>query len=180
MEAAVSTIPSDFPRKRGFWKLRPEPSLTSEVSDNPTFEAVHKGGISDNCGVFWSGCPTLWSVARIWKEANDGRRYGDTPSNPLPAHARNLVATEFICVSVCSFTFRFVSQDEIREYISFFEKKTHPSSSLPLPQGVDSFFRWHSQRWYERLPMYLQEEAKRQRVLKALRRAIVLSETGKL
>jgi hypothetical protein len=120
-------------------------------------------------------------MARIWRETNDGRRYSDAPSNPLPAYARNLVSREFICVNVCSFTFRFASKDEIREHISFFEKKTHPSSRIPdFPEGADSFFRWHSQRWYERLPMYLQEEAKKAKVLKALHKAIALWETGKL
>ena len=120
-------------------------------------------------------------MARIWKETNDGRRYNDASSNPLPTHARNLVPREFICVSVCSFTFRFESKDEIREYISFFEKKTHPTSRIPnFAEGPDSFFRWHSQRWYERLPMYLQEEAKKEKVLKALHKAIAIWETGKL
>jgi hypothetical protein len=85
-----------------------------------------------------------------------------------------------ICASVCSFTFRFYSGEEIREYIAFFEKKTHPSSTLPIPKGADSFFRRHAQRWYERLPMYLQEDSKRERVLKALRKAITLLEAGKL
>src|SRR6266853_1638989 len=109
-------------------------------------------------------------MARIWKEAHDGRRFGDREMNSLPSRARGLVVQEFICVNVCSFTFRFESKDEISEYISFFEKKTHPSSRLPIPNGADSFYRWHSQRWYERLPMYLQEEEKKQKVLKALRK----------
>jgi hypothetical protein len=119
-------------------------------------------------------------MARIFREENTGRRYGDAPSRSLSAHARSLIREEFICVTVCSFTFRFQSKDEICEYISFFEKKTHPSSRLPIPEGSDSFFRWHSQRWYERLPMYLQEEGKKVRVLKALRKAIDLIENGKL
>jgi hypothetical protein len=119
-------------------------------------------------------------MARIWKEAKDGRRFGDSESHPLPARARGLVACEFICVNVCSFTFRFESKEELCEYISFFEKKTHPSSRLDIPKGADSFSRWHSQRWYERLPMYLYEEEKKQKVLKALRRALVLLETSKL
>jgi len=86
-----------------------------------------------------------------------------------------------ICVSVCSFTFRFESKDEIREYISFFEKKTHLTSRIPdFPEGGDAFFRWHSQCWYERLPMYLQEEAKKVKIVKALYKAIALWETGKL
>jgi len=119
-------------------------------------------------------------MPRYWKEPNTGSQYGDKSSEPLPAQARGLVVRNFICVSVCSFTFRFVDKDEIREYILFFEKKTHPSSALPIPESADSFLRWHSQRWYERLPMYLQEEGKREKVLKALRKAIVLLEANKL
>jgi hypothetical protein len=62
----------------------------------------------------------------------------------MPAQARGLSAQHFIRVSVCSFTFRFVDRDEISEYILFFKKKTHPSSRLPMPEGADSFLRWHS------------------------------------
>src|SRR5580700_10796129 len=94
-------------------------------------------------------------MARIWKEANDGRRYGDTPREPVPRPARNLVKQEFVCVKVCSFTFRFVTKDEIVEYISLFEKKTHPSSRVPTSALPDCNFRhWHSQRWYERFPPF--------------------------
>ena len=120
-------------------------------------------------------------MARIWKEANDGRRYGDTPREPVPRPARNLVKQEFVCVKVCSFTFRFVTKDEIVEYISLFEKKTHPSSRVPASALPDCNFRhWHSQRWYERLPLFLQEEPKREKVLKALREALTMVEAGKL
>jgi hypothetical protein len=119
-------------------------------------------------------------MPRYWKEPHTGARYGDSPPETLPAPARGLVIQDLICVSVCSFTFKFYSGNEIQEYIAFFEKKTHRSSTLPIPTGSDSFFRWHSQRWYERLPMYLQEESKRVKVLKALRKALALSEAGKL
>jgi hypothetical protein len=81
---------------------------------------------------------------------------------------------------VCSFTFYFESADEIEEYIHFYSQKTHPDSRLPIAEGTDRFVRWHSQRWYERLPMYLQEEPKREKVLKALKRAKELVESGKL
>ena len=100
--------------------------------------------------------------------------YGDNPPEELPAPARGLVPRELICVSVCSFTFKFYNDDGIPEYIAFFEKKTHRSSTLTIPEGSDRFFRRHSQRWYERLPLYLQEESKRVRVVKALRKALLL------
>lgn len=39
---------------------------------------------------------------------------------------------------------------------------------------------WEVERWFERLPMYLLEEPKRQKVLKALSKALALAEIGKL
>ena len=39
---------------------------------------------------------------------------------------------------------------------------------------------WEVERWFERLPMYLLEEPKRQKVLKALHKTLALVETGKL
>ena len=39
---------------------------------------------------------------------------------------------------------------------------------------------WDVERWFERLPMYLLEEPKRQKVLKALSKALALVEDGKV
>ncbi len=119
-------------------------------------------------------------MARFWKQPNHGRRFGDR-SRPLqPLYARSLEPPEEFCVNVCSFTFHFESKDEINEYIAFFDRQTHPSGRLPVPEGADMFDRWHMQRWFERLPMYLQEEPKREKVLKALRKAVDLIDAGKL
>jgi len=104
-----------------------------------------------------------------WKEPYTGARYGDRPPDTLPARAGSLARQELICVSVCSFTFKFYRADEIRRAARF-----------QSPKGLTVFFRWHSQRRYERLPMYLQEEGKRVKVLKALRKALILVEAGKL
>lgn len=120
-------------------------------------------------------------MAKIWKEKYDGRRYGDMDPGILPQYARSLVNRELICIDVCSFTFKFVNKDEILQYITFFEKRTHPTSRVPESMLPDCTFRhWHSQRWYERLPLYLQEDAKREKVLKALHKAVALIDTGKL
>ena len=119
-------------------------------------------------------------MAQFWKQPRDGRRFNDGPGEPVSPDTRTLIAREFICVAVCSFTFYFESKEEVLEYIAFYEKKTHPSSRIPMPKRVDGFFRWHSQRFYERLPMYLQEESKRRRVLNALRKAVTLVEAGKV
>ena len=69
----------------------------------------------------------------VWKNNFD-------PWAALNFREAQLVIQALICVSVCSFTFKFYSGDEIQEYITFFEKKTHPSSTLPIPAGPDSFF----------------------------------------
>jgi hypothetical protein len=120
-------------------------------------------------------------MARIWKEKYDGRRYGDVDPGQLPPYARTLVNRELICVHVCSFTFKFLSKEEISQYIAFFEQKTHPSSRVPESMLPDCNFRhWHSQRWYERLPLYLQEDSKREKVLKALQKAVELIDSGNL
>lgn len=100
---------------------------------------------------------------------------------PLPPYASSLVKNEVICVHVCSFTFRFVSKNEIEEYIRFYQAKTHPTSRVPASMLPDCNFRhWHSQRWYERLPLFLQEKPKNEKILKALNEAIARIEAGKL
>lgn len=77
-------------------------------------------------------------------------------------------------VYVCGFTFRFESIEQIEAAINFYMKKVHASSRVPAtvgPPGFLSTHHWEVQRWYERAPIELQKEAKRQRVVAALRRA---------
>ena len=120
-------------------------------------------------------------MARIWKEANTGARYGDEPvEEPLPEYARRLRKREYLCVHVCSFTFRFENKRELLKYIAFYERKTQPTSMRRTTPGMNRFERWHFQRWHERLPLYLQERVKRERVVKALRKALTLVEEDKL
>lgn len=66
-------------------------------------------------------------------------------------------------------------------------KKTRPSRRIAAKTLAEDFgedwrkFRgWDVERWFERLPMYLLEEPKRQKVLKALSKALALAETEKL
>ncbi len=74
-----------------------------------------------------------------------------------------------------------MTKEEIVEYITFFGKKTHPSSRVPASMLPDCNFRhWHSQRWYERLPLFLQEEPKREKVLKALIEALTNGGIGQV
>jgi hypothetical protein len=51
--------------------------------------------------------------------------------------------------------------------LDYYSKKIHPSSRINGAQfgGAD---HWEVQRWFERLPMYLLEEPKRIKVIRAL------------
>lgn len=103
----------------------------------------------------------------------------DGKASLLPRHA--------IIVRVASFTFRFGTEEQLRECIAYYEKKTHPSSrisakTLAADLGEDwrKLRGWDVERWFERLPMYLLEEPKRQKVLKALSKTLALVEAKKL
>ena len=93
-------------------------------------------------------------------------------------------------VDVCQFTFRFRSLDDIQQALEFYRQKLHPTSRLPTPEWAATEARqdptryrrliarligahhYEYQRWYERVPLRLQKESKRQRVVKALERAL--------
>jgi len=99
----------------------------------------------------------------------------------------SLVPEHVIVVRVASFVFRFESVERLRECIKYYEKKTRPSSRIAartLAAELGEHWReqrgWEVERWFERLPMYLLEDPKRQKVLKALSRALALAESGKL
>jgi hypothetical protein len=64
------------------------------------------------------------------------------------------------------FTFQFVSLDQIRECLAWFEQPIHPSSARPIAAGE------HWQAWYERLPKGLGSNAKRRRIVAALEAAL--------
>jgi hypothetical protein len=99
----------------------------------------------------------------------------------------SLLPRHTVVVRVASFAFRFQNAEQLRECIKYYERKTRPSSRIParrLAAGLGDDWRklrgWDIERWFERLPMYLLEEPKRQKVLKALSKALALIEAGKL
>ena len=99
----------------------------------------------------------------------------------------SLLRRDVIIVRVVSFTFRFTTIEELRECIKFYQQKTRPSSRVAAKtyeaefgQDWRSLRGWDIERWFERLPMYLLEEPKRQKVLKALCKALELIESEKL
>ena len=88
---------------------------------------------------------------------------------PPPDESRDpkLDPTPAYFVSVCGFTFEFWSVAQIEMALRFYRDKIRPSSRMPNWGEHDV-----TQRWYERLPMYLRENSKRERVVKALERAL--------
>ena len=111
-------------------------------------------------------------MARHWKE--------------LAQNRSDSLHTEWnYFVHVCSFTFCFLSLPHIEEYHAYFSQKTHSSSSdiYSRPKwdymkgrqekfGFANSHHYERQSKFDRLPLYLFEEPKRQKVVKALERAI--------
>jgi hypothetical protein len=115
-------------------------------------------------------------MARISK---DQIKWMDGKADLIPRH--------IITVHVASFTFRFQTVEQLRECIRYYEKKIHPSSRIPAKRSAAYLGKdwrklrgWDVERWFERLPMYLLEEPKRQKVLKALTKTLTLVEAEKL
>jgi hypothetical protein len=97
-------------------------------------------------------------VARIWKERLT--TFGTA----------NLAPREVVLVRVASFTFRFTTTKQLRDSIEYYEQKTHPTSRISAKTiAADIGPDWRElrsrkvERWFERLPMYLLEEPKRQK-----------------
>ncbi len=115
-------------------------------------------------------------MARIFREpikSEDGKQ--------------NLIPRSIVVVEVVSFTFRFADSAQLQQCIAYYKTKTHPSSRIPAKELAGELGEdwreqrgWEVERWFERLPMYLLEEPKRQKVLKALERAHSLLQSGKL
>jgi hypothetical protein len=113
-------------------------------------------------------------------------RISKDPIRKLDGRA-SLVPRHVVTVRVASFTFRFETVNQLRECLKYYQKKTRPSSRIAartlaadLGEGWRTLRGWDVERWFERLPMYLLEQPKRQKVLKALSKALELLETEKL
>ncbi len=124
-------------------------------------------------------------MPRIWLErTGEGSRCrteqleltGGTHYWRAPSLARDAT----LCVRVCNFTFRFGSGEQVREYHAYYSRKLHPSSRLPGPFiGHGDHDHWESERWFERLPLFLREEPKRLKVVAALEEALLFLKAGK-
>ncbi len=131
-------------------------------------------------------------MARIWIEQHrtegmNSPRYENRKKRvEQAAKSPGLVPLQDAMVRVASFTFRFVSIEHLRDCLAYFQQKTHPTSRVPAKELASQFGEdwrtqrsWEVERWFERLPMYLLEEPKRARVVKALEKALQLVESGK-
>jgi hypothetical protein len=123
-------------------------------------------------------------MARIWKETYDSAKH-QAPieywgSGDDHLRAPGLIPKDVVLVHVASFTFQFMTVHQLRECLSYFEQKIHPSSRRPIPPESSIGLHGESQRWFERLPMHLLEEPRRQKVVDALTRALKLIAEDKL
>ena len=75
-------------------------------------------------------------------------------------------------VRVCAFTFTFSSVEEIAEYLEYYQRKIHPGNARPNVNIVPHGDHEENQSKFMRLPLYLREEPKRQKVVKALEKAL--------
>jgi hypothetical protein len=85
------------------------------------------------------------------------RREGDSSLHAEPRYF----------VRVCGFTFEFWSIGHIAVALDYFRRKVHPSSRVGGNWGEHDV----TQRWFERLPLRLQESGRRERVVTALEQA---------
>jgi hypothetical protein len=132
-------------------------------------------------------------MARFWKEPLDPNKHKDLmafgsgfksridwrrqmKSKPRRTRGRpsSLLVQKWVYfVQVCSFTFQFHGLDSIENMLIVFDQKPAPTSHRTWDdgKGVDG----ENERYFwpvERLPLYLFEEPKRQKVVKALKRAL--------
>ena len=119
-------------------------------------------------------------MATIWSETFDPRKHSDAMW-PIPGvpegdkwRTASLQTHVVYFVRVCSFTFKFHSIQQLEECLRFFSQKIRPSGRRdvhdfdPDPGLIHSL----SQKWHERLPMYLLEERRRVPIFRALTQAL--------
>lgn len=108
-------------------------------------------------------------MAKIWKEELDSSRHQNKMDGPADCRPNLSFAPQLVFfVRVSSFTFEFHSLKQIEECLEYYSQKVHPSSRVIIGAAD----HWEAQRWFERLPMYLLEEPKRLKVVKALTAAL--------
>ncbi len=109
-------------------------------------------------------------MANFWTEALDPKRHKDFMSGFVPdggAAINEPTGSRLVYfVRECGFTFQFQSLAQLDEALRYFEAEEHPSGRVPH----DAEEHWFH-RWFERLPAGLNAHSKRERIVRALRRA---------
>jgi hypothetical protein len=98
--------------------------------------------------------------------------YIDNAQRERHSRAPTIVPYKVCLVDVCGFTFFFHSLPQLRACLDFYSQAHHRSSRLPVYDAILGGDHWESQRWFEKLPMYLLKKSKRFRVVAALKHAI--------
>lgn len=116
-------------------------------------------------------------MAQIWSEPFDGLKHRDqmpgvASSTSDHSRAPTLLQRRVFFVRVCSFTFQFHSLQQIQACLGYYNRKIQPSSRC----DIGAMDHWECERWLEKLPLFLREEPKRQRVIKALHNALKVFE----
>lgn len=112
-------------------------------------------------------------MAKIWSEPLDPARHVDHfYSRTFPRTKKHDGELAYF-VRVAGFTFEFVSVAQIRECLEWFSTPIHPSSRLPNigPEKGE----W--QPWHSRLPAAIKKGSRRERVIAAMRQALVQFDT---
>jgi hypothetical protein len=105
----------------------------------------------------------------IWKEPFDSSRHQDKMDAArhleYAADPHRSVRTHWVYFAeVAGFTFEFMSLDQVRECLHYFEQRLHPSSRV----SVGAADHWEVQRWYERVPGHLKSDRNRPDVVRSL------------
>lgn len=112
-------------------------------------------------------------MSRHWKERLDPEKHIDfmcdrsVGGRPVAPVRDNLLEHRVYFVNVCSFTFQFHSLQQVKQCLDYFQIKIHPGSREP---NVD--YEHYLHPWYQRVPQRLFEEARREKVVRALERAL--------
>ena len=112
-------------------------------------------------------------MAQIWSEPFDAYKHQnrmlEVPAVTGEQHrAPTLLRRDVYFVRVCGFTFEFHSIEQLRACLAYYAQKIQPSSR----QNIGAADHWECERWFERLPLFLREEPKRVRAVKALEEAV--------
>ena len=118
--------------------------------------------------------PKIWSEPYEWTKHRNPMGWQFAQPAGIARHDRapTLEPHDVLLVRVAGFTFEFHSLEQLQACRAFYVEKHQPTGRLPVETGSCGGDHTEVQRWFERLPLYLREEPKRQRVVAALDAAV--------